>query len=219
VDTDAEQLVLERLIDGAKPALPPGPDFTGLHYLLYSPFRYPPLPHGSRFGGRHEQGLWYASEELRTSLAEAAYYRILFFEGSAARLAPHSLPMSAFQARVRTRLAIDVSEGPFRPHLGRICSPTDYATSQALGAEMRAGGVEVVRFPSARDPERGMNVGLFTPAAFGARRPLRAPETWHCTLTAAHDVEFRHEGVACVATVEFPRRTFLVKGAFPAPAA
>jgi len=48
VDTAAEQSLLEELIDGVKP-----PDRTGgaLHYLLATPFRYPPLRHGSRFGG------------------------------------------------------------------------------------------------------------------------------------------------------------------------
>ena len=46
VDSTAEQVMLEEMIDGVKP-----PDATGgrLHYLLFTPFRYPPLIHGSRF--------------------------------------------------------------------------------------------------------------------------------------------------------------------------
>jgi hypothetical protein len=218
VDTDAEQAILEQLIDAAKPALPPGQPFAGLHYLLYSAFRYPPLRHGSRFGSRHEPSLWYGAEALRTSLAEAAYYRILFFEGTTAKLAPHSMPMSAFQARVRTKAAIDVSTATFKRYVARICSPSDYSASQALGSEMRAHGIEAVRFPSARDPDHGPNVGLFTPAAFASRNPLRLPETWLCTVTAAHDVEFRHERISGIASVGFRRSEFLVKGALPAPA-
>jgi RES domain len=216
VDSDAEQAVLEALIDGAKPPLP-APDFAGLHYLLYSPFRYPPLRHGSRFGRRHERSLWYGAEALSTALAETAYYRLVFFEGTAARLAPHTLPMSAFQARVRTAAGVDLAAPAFRRHLGRICSPTDYAASQALGSEMRADGIEVFRFPSARDPDRGMNVALFTPRAFAAKRPLRAPETWLCTITAAHDVEFRHERATGIDAVGFRREAFLVDGALPFP--
>ena len=59
VDSADEQILLEELIDRAKP-----PDRTGgtHHYLLSTPFRYPPLRHGSRFGSRHERGIWYGSE-------------------------------------------------------------------------------------------------------------------------------------------------------------
>jgi len=218
VDTDEEQAVLEQLIDGAKPVLPPGVDFDGLHHLLYSPFRYPPLRHGSRFGGRYERSLWYAAEELRTSFAETAYYRILLFEGTTAKLAPHSMPISAFQVGVRTKAGVDLSTAAFKSYVNRICSPVDYTSSQALGSDMRTDGIEAVRFPSARDPDRGINVGLFTPAAFAAKKPLRTPETWLCTITAAHDVEFQCERLTGIDSVGFPRRVFLVDGAFPTPA-
>ena len=50
VDTAAEQELLEELIETAKP-----PDITGgrVHYLLSTPFRYPPLRHGSRLSLIH----------------------------------------------------------------------------------------------------------------------------------------------------------------------
>src|SRR5204862_2427670 len=59
VDSAEEQELLEELIDRTKP-----PDMTAgkTHYLLATPFRYPPLRHGSRFGTRHERGIWYGSE-------------------------------------------------------------------------------------------------------------------------------------------------------------
>ena len=44
------------------------------------------------------------------------------------------------------------------------------------------------------------------------------PETWYCTITAAHDVAFRHERLAGIETAEFERETFLVRGKLPAPA-
>ena len=83
VDSADEQALLEELIDRAKP-----PDMTGgkTHYLLATPFRYPPLRHGSRFGTRHERGIWYGSETRAAVFAEVAYYRLLFLEGSRANL-------------------------------------------------------------------------------------------------------------------------------------
>ena len=218
VDSDAEPDLLEELIDASKPALPPEPAFAGLHYLLYTPFRYPPLRHGSRFGRRHERALWYGAEELDTALAEVAYYRLLFFEGTAAELAPDTITVSAFQARVRTSAGVDLTQPVFKPYLAKLCSKTSYALSQALGSEMRADGIEAVRYPSARAPGRGLNVALFTPAAFAARRPVGAPQTWYCTVTPTRDVEFRREAGTGVQKVDFPRQAFLVKGALPVPA-
>ena len=63
VDSDAEQEALEALIDRAKDPVPPG--FEDLHYLLYTPFRHPPLRNGSRFGTRQERGILYGARELR----------------------------------------------------------------------------------------------------------------------------------------------------------
>ena len=70
VDSVEEQILLEELIERAKP-----PDVTHgkTHYLLATPFRYPPLRYGSRFGGRHERGIWYGSETRGTAFAEVAY--------------------------------------------------------------------------------------------------------------------------------------------------
>ena len=69
VDSDHEQYLLEQLIDAAKPPKPSESRFADLHYLLYSPFRYPPLPYGSRFGRRFERGIWYGAEHIDTVLA------------------------------------------------------------------------------------------------------------------------------------------------------
>ena len=46
VDGPEEQRLLEQLLEAAKPPLPAAAH--GLHYLLATPFRYPPLPGGSR---------------------------------------------------------------------------------------------------------------------------------------------------------------------------
>jgi hypothetical protein len=41
VDSAAEHELLEALLDESKPPVPDG--CRGLHYLLFTPFRYPPL--------------------------------------------------------------------------------------------------------------------------------------------------------------------------------
>ncbi len=218
VDSDAEHEMLERLIEEAKPRVPGAPEFRGLHFLLLSPFRSPPLRHGSRFGASHEPSLWYGSESLETALAEAAYYRLVFFEGTEARLLPNRISMSAFRAAIRSASGIDLTAPPFDAHTAAISSRTGYTASQRLGSEMRGAGVEAFRYRSARDPGGGVNVALFTPRAFARRAPTGPPVTWHCTVTTAGDVSFLRERPSGLVRHAFPRSTFLVSGELPAPA-
>jgi hypothetical protein len=155
VDSDAEQLVLEQLIETAKP--PDPTPSARLHYLLSTPFRYPPLRHGSRFGTRYERGLWYGSETRRATFAETAYYRLLFLEATAADLGTVQVGLSVFRVRTRTRRGIDLTTAPFDRFQGSLVSKTSYEATQALGSAMRRGGVEVFRYRSARDVAGGTN--------------------------------------------------------------
>ncbi|HTS82685.1 MAG TPA: RES family NAD+ phosphorylase [Myxococcaceae bacterium] len=216
VDSDAEQELLESLIDRVKPPAPTGPEFQGLHYLFLTPFRHPPLPHGSRFGTRAERSLLYASEALETAMAETAYYRLLFLEGSEAPLSPLTVELSAFRADVRTRAAVDLTRPPFDVHRRVLSSRSRYEATQRLGAEMRADGVEVVRYPSARDAAGAPNVALFSPRAL-ARRSPRAPETWRC-VASRERVEMQKLDWFERSRLVFPRSQFEVGGALPAPA-
>lgn len=218
VDSQAEHDVLEELIEGSKPRLLPGPEFEGLHWLLFTPFRYPPRAHGSRFGRRHERAIWYGSHELRTALAEDAYYRLYFFSGTAATLAPHRVARSAFQAHVRSDAHVDLTAQPFAADAAQLRSPVDYSATQQLGSEMREDGIEAFQFLSARDPSGGTNVGLFSPKAFARKRPLGASQTWSCTVTTSGDVAFDHDAIGGVDRVFFRRSDFLVNGTLPSPA-
>jgi hypothetical protein len=213
VESAEEQELLEELIDRVKP-----PDVTGgrLHYLLFTPFRYPPLRHGSRFGGRHERGVWYGSVTRRTAFAEVAYYRLLFLEGTRATLGLVTMPLTAFTVRMRSARGIDLAAPPFDAHRRSIASPVRYTHSQALGAAMRASGVELFRYPSARDVDGGVNVGVFSPAVFGAAKP-HGFETWYCTATRDR-VELAKSDYVERETFIFPREEFLVDGSLPAPA-
>ena len=213
VDTTEEQILLEELIDRAKP---PDPTRGRLHYLLATPFRYPPLRHGSRFGGRHERGIWYGSVTLRTAFAEVSYYRLLFLEGTSAELEPVTTQLTAFTVRAHTKRGIDLVASPFDAFRRTIASPTRYDATQALGRDMREAGVELFRYPSARDADSGVNVAAFLPSVFGAARP-RGLETWHCTATRER-VELAKRDYFARDYFAFGRDSFLVDGVLPAPA-
>ena len=214
VDSADEQALLEQLIDGAKP-----PDLTGgrLHYLLFTPFRYPPLPHGSRFGRRHQRGIWYGSVERRTAFAEVAYYRLLFLEGTQASLGTITTPLTAFRASLRTTHGIVLDAPPFDAFRATIASPVSYVDSQALGDAMRDAGVEAFTYPSARDVDGGSNVGAFAHSVFGRAKPTSL-ESWHCAASRDR-VDLTRSDYFQRETFEFPREQFLVEGALPSPAA
>ena len=213
VDSTEEQILLEEMIDRAKP-----PDITSgrIHYLLFTPFRYPPLPHGSRFGGRHERGIWYGSLELRSAFAEIAYYRLLFLEASRAELGTVTTALTAFTATMRTLRGIDLTKSPFDKYRSKISSPVRYDSTQPLGADMRAAGVEAFTYQSARDNEDGTNVGAFVPSVFGRAKP-KLLETWHCSASRER-VDLTQGDYFTRRRFMFPRAQFLVRGILPSPA-
>jgi len=175
VDSLEEHEVLERALDRNKPAVPS--ECGHLHYLLATPFRYPPLKYGSRFGTRRERGIWYGAESLETALAETAFYRLWFLADSAAELAPIETELTAFRVRVTAGRAVDLTAPPFDAYRERISSPTAFADPQRLGSEMRAAGVEAFRYASARHPG-GVCVGVFRCNVF-AGAPS-GEQHWHC---------------------------------------
>ena len=213
VESDEAQHLLEEILERYKPPLADG---AALHYLLFTPFRYPPLPHGSRFGTRQERGIWYGSDELRTSFAEVAYYRLLFLDGTDADLGPLSADLTAYQVPLKTTRGVDLTALPFARFRSSLASKTTYAATQRLGAAMRDAGVEAFRYRSARDAEGGLNVGVFSPRAFASRRP-RGLQTWRCVATPAL-VEMSRRDYFERGAFQFARAGFLVGGALPRPA-
>ena len=214
VDSDAEQEALEELIDRAKDPIPPG--FEDLHYLLYTPFRHPPLRNGSRFGTRQERGILYAARELPTALAEVAYYRLVFLEGAAADLGDLHVDLTAFWFGISAARAVDLSAPPFRAHEAQISSRTEYGASQRLGVEMRAAGVQASLYVSARAEGRALDLAVFE-NVFQPRRPLRE-QGWSCTANV-RGVEFRSRAMLAASQRHaFARAQFEVAGRLPAPA-
>ncbi|PIE39603.1 MAG: hypothetical protein CSA53_00695 [Gammaproteobacteria bacterium] len=166
VDNLDEQALLEDLLEVVKP--PHRNDSEGYHYLLKTPFRYPPLRWGSRYGQRHERGIFYGGKSVDTALCEAAFYRLVFFESMVApppkssMLTQHTLFGASYatdfgvtytSARAQDfRQAICV--GLFTPHAFAKRKPldknawlcevtTDSVQFKALGER------EVIRFPRA----------------------------------------------------------------------
>jgi RES domain-containing protein len=212
VDSAEEQDLLEKLIDEAKPKPPDG--WSGFHYLIWSPFRYAPLKHGSRFGTRAQRSVWYGSDSSKTAFAEKAYYQLLFFEGSKAKLPPvFTVRVCLFTALISTDRGVDLTKGKFADYRAQIAAPTDYSASQQLGAEMRASDVMAFRYPSARDPG-GTNVAAFDLGAFGNPNPTLRQD-WESVASTGY-VEFSHP--TSKLTFRFERNQFLVGGKLPSPA-
>ncbi|KGE03805.1 RES family NAD+ phosphorylase [Pseudohaliea rubra] len=213
VDTLAEQSLLEELLEHSKPAMRPGTG--GLHYLLMTPFRYPPLRHGSRFGRRHEPSIFYGSHCPSTALAEAAYYRLVFREGMAA---PPTRPVRSehtlFGAAYATHPGLQLQRPPFDAEQAALTDPQRYTETQTLGAAMRSEGVLAFEFTSARDPARGTNAGLFEPTAF-ASPGVQDQQQWLCEVDGGG---VRFLSFASHEVVDYPRDGFLVDGQLPMPA-
>ena len=130
---------------------------AGLHYLLFTPFRYPPLRHGSRFGTRAELGIWYGSRARATAFAEKAYYLLLFLEGTSAELTPLETDVSIFQAAYETRRGVDLTRGPFARYGALISSPRPWAANRL---ELIAAAIAT----AAATTRRVRFIALFLPA-------------------------------------------------------
>ena len=217
-DDLAGQRRLEELLDAAKP---PVPDFdgvsrvwvAGLDYLLRTPFRYPPLRHGSRFGRRHETGIWYGAAEPRTVLYERAYYRFLDADRTAAGPSPAAPSFTMFSVRIDTDRGLDLLGRSLRSRRRRCSDPRHYAEAQVFGTAARAAGAHAIRYPSAREPgpTPGACVAVLHPRAFRPAR-IRTRQQW----VAESDGErllFRHGDEVHLIS----RSVYLVGGALPQP--
>jgi len=215
-----EQSILEDIVDDVgKPPKPQGAEFEGLHFLLFTPFRYPPLHRGSRFATRRERGLWYGALRVTTALVEKAYYRFVFLLGTTADLGTVEQAWSAFTVTAKSARSIDLTVPPFVTYEAKISSPTSYGTAQQLGREMREAGVELCKFTSARDKERGANVALFVPAFASPNVDQTAHEGWMSRSNRELVQVFRKNFARPANTVrEYPRQYFEVDGVFPVPA-
>lgn len=159
----ADQVLLEALAEDVKPALPQSAQL--LPWLLASPFRYG-LGRPSRFRAPNVlPGIFYASEEIETAVAETAYWRLMAFSRSPGFQLPGTpTPMSALSVAVDARAALDLTAGKLGADRDRWTHPTDYKATQQIAAEARAANVEAIRAPSARRSS-GINLAVLDPGA------------------------------------------------------
>jgi hypothetical protein len=183
VDNLAEQQLLENLIEGTKPAVPP--ECRHLDYLLATPFRYgAEYPKGSRFRRPGKTpGVYYAAETPQTAAAEMAFYRLLFFAESPATPWPSdAAEYTAFAVSIATDSLVDLTEPPLVTDRTQWTDPIDYQPCQALAEACRAATAEAIRYESVRDPERRANLAILTCRVFAEPRPVER-QTWRLRLS------------------------------------
>ena len=185
VDTVDEQAVLEQLLDDAKPPVPEA--CRGLHYLLFTPFRYgAPYPHGSRFRRAGlTPGVFYASETAATAIAEMAFHGLLFFAESPGTPWPANAgEYTTFSVGYKTKAGLALTRAPLDRDRALWTAPADYHACQEFAERARSVDVDVLRYESVRDPSaKGINIAILACRVFASRRPL-ARQTWRVYLSA-----------------------------------
>lgn len=214
VDTLEEQALLEELLDSVKPPYPANSETY--HYLLKTPFRYPPLRWGSRFGRIHEPGIFYAGCETKTTLAESAFYRFVFWYSIDNAPIKNSITSAhtLFCVKYATHRGVRLQAAPFDQFQQELTHPQDYSHTQQLGSAMREAKVEAFEYQSARDPDNKTCVGLFVPSALAQKKPMDMTQ-WLCELSAT-EVAFKQLGKKDI--IRFALDNFLVNGKLPLPA-
>lgn len=210
---DLDQLArLETLVERSKPSAPKGerPD-SPRHRLLITPFRYPPLRHGSRFGSRQERGLFYGSRCRIGALVEGAYYGLLFWEGMAEKPSePIRRRQTLFSVLIDSERGRRLQELNDTAVQKALRHPSDYGPTQQLGSWMREMGVQAFEYFSARSPAPLIQVGVFNQSA------LRFSPFDQVDLTAeirANQASFLSHDDGQVQS--FPRQQFLMIGVLP----
>lgn len=203
VDSNAEQETLEDLIEATKPAIPS--ECRGFHYLLFSPFRYPPRPNGSRFRRPGQPGVFYAAEELSASAAEMAFYRLLVFAELPDTPWPaNPLEFTGFSVGVYSPRSLDLAKPPLDADAPAWRHPVKYEPCQQLADAAREADAEILRYASARDPAGGVCIAVLTCRAFAEKGP-RNLESWHIGVGSSGAYAIREFPVA---RLEFGRNAF-----------
>jgi hypothetical protein len=213
VDSFAEHEILEGLLEESKPTAVAHPRLQQLDYLLQTPWRYPPLKWGSRFGRRFEPSLFYGALSDAALFAEAAYYRLVFLEGMETPFRDRVISQfTVFEASYMTEKGIDLRAAPFAKYGAVLRHKSRYLPCQLLGTELRERGIAAITYFSARAEDDATNIALFTPEALRSRKH-RNPK--HGLAETRRDgVTFRYGNVLH----SFGRGEFLHKGEFPIPA-
>ncbi len=174
-----QQELLERILEENKPQLPDAAH--KLHYLLATPFRYPPSQHGSRFRLWSDTGVLYSASHRRTACAEMGYWRCRFLRDSPGLTTIPAAAQTLFQLGA-TGHGLDLTQPPLKRWQALWTHLTSYTATQSLARQARALDKQWIAYQSVRDPESGLCYAVLNPNALRPRQPL-ARETWYLTVT------------------------------------
>lgn len=221
VDSAEEWEILEGLLDASKPSIKRQEDekyLKGLHYLLLTCFRYPPLKWGSRFGTKLERNLLYSSKDLETAMCESAFYMFSFLRASLSeKLGGKSLSRTAFSINIESTRYLDMCTQPFSDYRNIISSKVCYQESQEIGKQLRDQNVECFSFYSARSLRNGINIAVYTPRALPKNKNIEKSFTHLNCYTTKNEIEFTFSLKEKNQTVQFNYNHFLVDGYLPIP--
>lgn len=201
------QAVLEDILEDAKPALPP--EARGMHWLLATPFRYRPLPGGSRFRRREDPGVFYGAEARETACAEAGYWRLRFWNESAfLRQRSRSIPITLFEFHAATPRALDLTRQPLIKDRALWTHPEDYVATQAFAASARQASAKALRYESVRHIN-GFCLAFLSPEVFTAvAEPFRNnQQSWSLLINPPHQLVWQRELSQECWTFSFPPAT------------
>lgn len=162
----SDQALLEDILEEVKPPIPE--EAQGLHWLLFTPFRYYPLPGGSRFRRKDDPGVFYGAEDRQTACAESGYWRLQMWmdsEGLAGK--QKAVPLTLFEFHGASDRSIDLTLPPLVEDQDTWTMPDDYTGTQQLAENARAGEIEVIRYASVRN-QGGYCLALMSPRIFKA---------------------------------------------------
>ena len=190
VDDADEQLLLETLLDGSKP--PIASATTGMHYLLASPFRYPPRQGGSRFRDANAPGVFYGAQYVRTACAELGYWRWKFLMDAVDLSRIEPVAHTAFSVDVSAQ-AVDLRAPPFDRDAAVWTHPAEYLPCQEFATVARSAEIGGIVYQSVRDPQKAWCVAVLTPEAFAKRKPNAERQTWWLAVAKDKVVWRRNE--------------------------
>lgn len=188
VDDAHEQALLDDMLEAAKP--PAAPGTKRLHPLFAAPFRYPPLPRGSRFRAPGDPGVFYGAPHLHTACAELGYWRWRFLRDCPALTRVGPVAQSAFRAKLRGR-ALDLRQPPLVRDRSRWTASDDYTATQSLARAARESRIDLIVYESVRDPDHRACVAMLTPDGFVDDAPHGDAQTWWLMVHAGHVVWLR----------------------------
>ena len=192
VDNDIEHEILENMLEDSKPPKPQPfemSDAARSDYLLFTPFRYPPLLSGTRFGKATERSIFYGCIDLEGAFAEIASQRFNFLDDTDAEIPLVTINYTSFKFFAQTRLFLDLTKSPFNTYQAILTDKYSYKNSQELGAILRKNNIEIFYFFSARN-SNSTNIAIFSPSVFTKRTSNH--KHWQCAVNTKN-VEFSME--------------------------